>query len=125
MSDYSISLNGLMAQTTAMRGYASNIANMQSIGTPGGKNAYIPVDPVQISGAGGPQTIMRPVDPASYSAYAPSSALSDSDGMVSVPNVNLDEQFVGMIQVENAYKANIAAIRTRDSMDEALLDIIS
>ena len=127
MSVYTTMINGLMAQQKVLGAHAQNIANMHSTGTvSGGKNAYIPVDPVQISGGngGGPRVELRPVDPPGYTVYAPPSAVSDKDGLVTVPNISLDDQLIGTMQASHAYKANLAAIRTQDDMDKALLDIL-
>jgi flagellar basal-body rod protein FlgC len=124
MSVYSTALSALTAQGKALAAYASNIANAGDE-TPKNGSAYIPVDPVFISTEGGVAAQYVPVNPPSISVYNPDSANADENGLVSLPNIDLQDQVVGTILSKNAYAANAKVIKAQSDMDKALLDILS
>ena len=55
--------------------------------------------------------------------YDPSHPDADVDGYVTLPNVNVVEEMVGMISASRAYEANAAAAETTKSMLSAALRI--
>lgn len=55
--------------------------------------------------------------------YDPSHPDADVDGYVTLPNVNIVEEMVGMISASRAYEANAAAAETTKSMLNAALKI--
>lgn len=55
--------------------------------------------------------------------YDPSHPDADVDGYVTLPNVNVVEEMVGMISASRAYEANAAAAQTTKSMLNAALKI--
>lgn len=55
--------------------------------------------------------------------YDPSHPDADVDGYVTLPNVNVVEEMVGMISASRAYEANAAAAQTTKSMLSAALKI--
>lgn len=130
MSVYPIALSGLVAQSRAVGAYAQNIANVHSNGRvnaqPGERSAYIPVDPVFISeNSGGVREENRVVDPSSVDVYLPDSADANEEGLVSVPNIDLESQITGLLFSKNAYIANAKVIGVQRDMDKELLDIFA
>lgn len=130
MSDaISIALSGLDAATKRVAASASNIANAADTSNPADSTAaYTPIDTVQISATaanGSPQgttTQFVPRDPASVTVYAPSDSNADANGLVNLPNVDLGTEIVSMEQAAQAYKANLAVVRTASDMSDALLN---
>lgn len=55
--------------------------------------------------------------------YDPSHPDADVDGYVTLPNINVVEEMVGMISASRAYEANAAAAETTKSMLNAALRI--
>ena len=55
--------------------------------------------------------------------YDPSHPDADVDGYVTLPNVNVVEEMVGMISASRAYEANAAAAQTTKAMLNAALKI--
>ncbi len=55
--------------------------------------------------------------------YDPSNPEADSRGMVKLPNVNVIEQMVDIMEAARAYEANITAMNTAKSMALKSLDI--
>jgi flagellar basal-body rod protein FlgC len=125
----SSALGGMQAATRKVSVGASNIANAQTIGTPGatGKNAaYQPVDAVQFSGAQNvPQTKIVPRNPGTSLSYQPGSPLASNEGFVEAPNVDIASELVNNKIAQRAYEANIRSIITWDEMQATLLDIKS
>jgi len=52
--------------------------------------------------------------------HAPDHPLADQDGYIHMPNVNVVEELVGMIQTQRAYELNSKAIKTSDEMLQRL-----
>lgn len=128
----STALSGLFAQSRATQAHASNIANVSTIGQvpedgiETQKQVYQPYDSVNIStDGGGVRSEFVARDPASSSAYYPSSSYANAEGLVDVPNVSLDEEIIGLQQATHAYKANLAVIRTVEELSDELLDILT
>ena len=55
--------------------------------------------------------------------YDPSHPDADVDGYVTLPNINIVEEMVGMISASRAYEANATAAETTKSMLNAALKI--
>lgn len=55
--------------------------------------------------------------------YDPAHPDANADGMVLMPNVNLTEQMVDMMNAQRAYEANVAALDAIKSMALRALDI--
>lgn len=142
----SIALSGLTAQKQRLAATASNIANAATSGTvPNASTAgSIPnADPSAPA-----STLYRPLqvslttvqagengygvradvtaDAEGYTiAYSPSSSFADGEGYIAVPNVDLTTEAVTLLDIKNAYKANLAVMKTQDEMAGQLMDIIS
>ncbi len=122
-------LAGMNAATRRIEVGASNIANINTVGKPGGEGseaAYTPIDAVQISGsAGGPEVVLNARDPATSLSYQPSHPYASEDGLVDSPNVDLGQELVNNKIAQRTYEANIKSIITWDEMQATLLDIKS
>ncbi len=129
----SIALSGLRAQTTRLAATASNIANASTGGAVPSADPTAPASilytPVTVDfsaqAGGGVSAQVRP-DPNAYSViYDPSSSYANADGLVAVPDVDLAEQLVNLIETKAVYKANVSVIKTQDEMLGDLLDTIA
>lgn len=133
------SVSGLAAASKQVEASASNIANAANRirpedadfggATTGGRNAapkpeaYRPVRVHQQSQeSGGVRSRFVEVDPPHVAGFDPSSPAADEDGLVALPNVNLEEELVNLILAEQAYKANLQPIKAADEMLGQLLD---
>lgn len=130
MSAYSVAVSGLLAQSSVAAAHAQNIANAGVTGKPsprpGERVAYQPIDPVTISTEGGNIAAQFvPVQPGSVTYYDPSSADSNEEGLVAVPNVNLEEEIVGLLTAKTAYAADAKIISVQREMDRDLLNIFA
>lgn len=127
----SATLSSLTAQTRTLAVSAANVANVRSLGVrPGGATqdppGYQPQRVVQISGPAG--TVISktvPISPPSILVYDPNNPGADSEGLVALPNVSLEEEFVVQLQAKTAYKANLAALKTQEEVLGSLLDVAS
>ena len=123
------SVSGLNAASKSMAAHADNIANVRTtarvdkVSTGTAEEVFRPerVTNVSVRG-GGVEAEVVPVEPSHEVVYSPDDANANEDGLVALPNVNLDEEIVGMRQDRHAYMANLAVIRTADEMAGALLD---
>lgn len=87
---------------------------------------YTPVTVDFSSQAGGGVSAQVRPDPNAYSViYDPSSVHANADGLVAVPDVDLAEQAVNLIETKALYKANVSVIKTQDEMLGDLLDTIA
>jgi len=122
-------LAGMTAATRRVSAGASNIANMQTVGKPGGSGseaAYKPVDVVNISGPnGGPEAKVVERSPATSLSYQPNHPYASDDGYVESPNIDVATELVNNKIAQRAYEANIKSIITWDDMQATLLDIKS
>lgn len=125
-STLSIALSGLNANAARAATSANNIANMRSTGPADQpEKAYQPqVTTTQSAGGAGVKATTRPVDPATTTAFSPSDANANSDGLVAMPNVSLETELVEQDMAVIAYKANASVVRTQNSMDKSLLDLM-
>jgi flagellar basal-body rod protein FlgC len=127
MSDaMNIALSGLNLNSKRVGVSANNVANMLTSGpadNPGA--AYQPqrVQAVSAGEGGGVSAVIQNVAPATTPAYAPNDANANAEGLVAMPNVNLEAEMVEQMMAVTGYKANAAAIKTLAAMDKALLDI--
>jgi len=65
-----------------------------------------------------------PVSPSSLSVYSPNKPVSNNEGFVSIPNVDMAVEFSKLIKAKHSYKANVTVLRTLFEAQEAALDII-
>ena len=132
------SLSGLQAASKSVSAHADNIANVRTTArvdqvslspaaraaaSGGADEVFRPHRATNISvRGGGVETEVEAVDPSHEVVYSPDDPNADAEGRVAAPNVNLDEEIVGMRQDRHAYMANLAVMRTADEMAGALFD---
>lgn len=133
----SIALSGLTAQKQRLAATASNIANVSTVGSIPSADPSAPAStvykPLQVSltsvQAGESNYGVRAEvteNPEGYSvAFSPDSSFANEDGFIAVPNVDLTTEAVNLLDIKNAYKANLAVMKTQDEMAGQLMDIIS
>ena len=129
-----ISLSGLKAQQQRLLASASNIANLTTSGpnpasTPDGTSSvYKPLTVTQKSvsipnqgGSGTSATISQQEDGTTL-IFDPQSNFADSDGLVAIPDISLEQEIVGLVTAEIAYKANAFAIKVASEIEDTLID---
>lgn len=125
-----IALTGLESASRKLSASASNIANMQTVGSledtdNAPYNALTTTsEALTIGGSGaGVQTSIVPSDRPFVPAFDPDSPFANSEGLIGTPNVNLAEEAVNINLAEIQFKANLASIRTAQELQEELLSI--
>jgi flagellar basal-body rod protein FlgC len=124
----SVPISGLMSSSKKASVAASNIANADVTGSTDVKSsnqAYKPQDTLDISvTGGGVKTVSLDRNPSFIPSYEPNSPFANSEGLVNSPNVNLDEELINLKIAENAYKANITALKAGISMQDTLQEAL-
>ncbi len=118
-----ISASGLRAQRTRMNVISSNLANAQTTRVEGGgpykrRDVVVRAKPFE--------EVLYSVDVEAVTEdpspgrriYDPSHPDADEDGYVIMPNVNIMEELVNMINATRAFEANTTAVKAQ--MDMAL-----
>ncbi len=123
-----IALNGLNAATQRAAASASNIANINTVGSleEGGQPPYSALTTVSKTlgpETGGLRTDVVQKDPPFVPAFDPNSPFANEEGIVGAPNVSLEEEIVQLKIAELSYKANIATIKTAEDMSRELLSL--
>jgi flagellar basal-body rod protein FlgC len=124
----SVPISGLMSSSKKANVAASNIVNADVTGSTDVKSsnqAYKPQDTLDVSvTGGGVKTVSLDRNPSFIPSYEPNSPFADSEGLVNSPNVNLDEELINLKIAENAYKANITALKAGISMQDTLQEAL-
>lgn len=131
-SSLSIALSGLQASTRQVAAAASNIANVQTVGSleEGGQAPYNPVRPQQQAvsiagtGAGVRSDVVPRQDNPFVPAFDPDSPFADADGIIGVPNISLAEEAVRLLTAETTFRANVAVVEAVEENFDALLDAV-
>jgi flagellar basal-body rod protein FlgC len=127
-----IALSGLTAASKKVEASASNIANLQTVGSlEEGKQApYTPITTQQTAitgengeGLGVTSNFVAKGNPY-YSAYSPDSPFANEQGIIGVPNVDLAEEAVNLQIARATYKANAAVIRVSEDLSDELLRVL-
>lgn len=127
----SIALSGLEAASKRLQASASNIANLQTVGSiSGGADApYTPqtvVQNAQTDEDGNVQGVQSEIQGRQnpfVPAFDPDSPFADENGIIGVPNINLAEEAVNSRLAEITFKANIATIKTAEELSDELFRI--
>lgn len=128
MLAFHTALSGMAAQAKRMSVSANNVANLRSEGVDpngargpgvGTAEAFVPHKVVQHSVAGGGvRAEAVPVSPPSVAVFSPDHPRAGEDGMIDLPNVSLEEEFVTQIEAQRSFEA-------QDELLGRLLDIKS
>jgi len=136
---FKISASGMKAQRTRMDIVASNLANVQTTSTDEGgpyKKKDVVFKTVDVSDDktfGG--TLSKKVEGVSVETikesdspfqkiFNPSHPDANSEGYVTLPNVNLMEEMTDMTAATRAYEANVNVLSTTKDMFLKTLDLI-
>lgn len=138
ISALSNALSGLAAQSKRLNATASNVANVSTGGAvpnspeaaAGAPTVYKPLQVTMTSqtlpngqGAGVLSNVTEIENGYSLS-YDPDALGANSEGLVAVPNVDLAQEAVNLIETKALFKANAAVIRTQEDMLGSLLDTV-
>lgn len=128
----SIALSGLTAQKQRLAATASNVANASTGGTvpsadpsAPASTVYKPLEVNFTSSEAGVWAHVTEKNPSYSVIYDPTSVYANGEGLTAVPNVDLAEEAVNMLETKVAFKANISVIKTQDEMLGELLDTIA
>lgn len=119
-------LSGLTAASKKADAAASNVANLDTVGslTDPAHPPYTPVETQQTAIAGGVQSQFVSKNPPFVPAYDPSSPFADQNGEVGVPNVDLSEEMVNLQIAKFTYAANAKVVGAESDMEKDLLNSI-
>lgn len=131
----SSSVSALKAASSSLSARADNIANVRTTARidevsidrssrrDPAEEVFRPTRPSFVARQdGGVDVEIERVDPSHRVGFDPRDARANEDGLVAVPNVNLEENLVGARQDRAMFLANLEVIRTEDEMTGALLD---
>lgn len=124
---------GLTAQRARMDTIAGNVLNINT--TENAKGQAVPYRrKFVVFQPGAPEDPSKPgvhvakiaEDPSNFrKVFEPGNKNADRDGYVSYPNVNLETEFVNMLEASRAYEANITMMETTKSMINASLRLLA
>lgn len=119
---FDIAGSALSAQSQRMNVTASNLANVDSVGTEDGqayraKQVLFETQAGGRSSIGGVHVTQVIEDPSPLrQEYRPEHPLADEKGYVSLPNVEPVYEMVNMIAASRSYQANIEVMNTSKQM---------
>ncbi|HUL93792.1 MAG TPA: flagellar basal body rod protein FlgC [Burkholderiales bacterium] len=119
---FEIAGSALTAQSQRLNVVASNLANADSAtGSDGAayqaKQVVFEATPADRGRASGVRVSTVITDPSPMRrVYEPKHPMADSDGYVSMPNVNVVEEMVNMIDASRAYQNSIEVMNTAKSL---------
>lgn len=130
MDVINVALSGMNAAAQRVSVNANNIANAQSTQTvQNGQTVSKPYVPQQVEQKsqeiGGVSTSLRDVSPPSIPIFAPDNPAAGEDGVVQLPNVDVNMEVANQVMASNSYKASASLIKRADEMYQSLLDIQS
>jgi flagellar basal-body rod protein FlgC len=128
-----IGATGLTAQRTRMDTIAGNVLNINTTENERGESVpyrrkFVVFAPGSPSDPSKPGVRVAGVqeDPSAFrSVFEPGHKNADADGYVQYPNVNLETEFVNMLEASRAYEANITMMETTKSMINASLRLLA
>ena len=120
---FEIAGSAIAAQSERLNTVASNIANADSAAAAGG-NVYrakqVVFEAVPTESGNGPAKVQVAgvVEDASAprKVFDPKHPLADGEGYVSMPNVNIVEEFINMSISQRGYEANSKVVKAADEM---------
>jgi flagellar basal-body rod protein FlgC len=136
LSTMKVSASGMSAQRTRMNVVSSNLANINTTHTPEGgpyrrKMVIMTAEPSMDSfgkvldqNIASPKVVTVANDPSEFQkVFDPSHPDADTQGYVSMPNVNLMKEMVDMLSATRAYEANSTVIGSVKAMAQQAIDI--
>lgn len=118
-----IALSGLQAATNRLNASASNIANVQTVGSveDGEQAPFNPLTTTQSTTENGGvrSEVVNRANPF-FQAFDPDSPFANEDGIIGVPNVDLAEEAVNINIAEITYKANLQSIEAASELADQL-----
>jgi len=128
ISAINIALTGLDAASKQLAASASNITNLQTVGSleDGEQAPYTPLTTrseaiTDSTGNGqGVHTTFTPRNAPFVPAFDADSPFANAEGLIGVPNVNLAEEAVNINLAEIQYKANLETIKTASELSDEL-----
>lgn len=124
-----ISASGLTAQRTRLDLIAGNIANANTPVQPGvppfRRQLAVLQAKQDASGVGQGVEVSQIVeDPQMKQVYDPTNPLANAQGYITVPDVNVTQEMVDMMQSTRAYDANVTAMNASKSIATKTLDLL-
>jgi flagellar basal-body rod protein FlgC len=131
-----ISSTGLDAESLRMKVLANNVANSQSHGLDGEpyrrREVLFAAKLSDAIGMGKTTDQMQGVEVTDIVeseqpfkvVYRPGHPYADEEGYVKLPNVNMVEEMVDMMNSSRAYQANLSAVKIGKSMAQEALDML-
>lgn len=125
--------SGLTAQRARMNTIAGNVLNISTTENAQGEKipyrrrfvTLQPGDPNDPRKAGVRVASIEEDQSPFRQAFEPGHKDADLDGFVKYPNVNLETEFVNMLDASRAYEANITMMETTKSMISASLRLLA
>jgi len=123
-----ISASGMRVQRTRMNVISSNIANAQTTRTDEGgpyKRKDVTLKSATFEEAlAGVEVDSITADPTpGERIYNPSSPDADKDGYVTMPNINMMEEMVNLLDASRSFEANTTAVKAQKDMAAKALGI--
>jgi flagellar basal-body rod protein FlgC len=125
--------SGLTAQRARMNTIAGNVLNINTTENARGEKipyrrrfvTLQPGDPADPKKAGVRVASIEEDQAPFRQVFEPGHKDADKDGYVKYPNVNLETEFVNMLDASRAYEANITMMETTKSMINASLRLLA
>ena len=127
---FDVAGSALAAQSVRLNTIASNLANVDSVGsTPEG--AYRPLEPIfetaPLRGQDGMVGVqvqgVEPTDRPAIKRYEPGHPMADAEGYIYAPDVDPVAQMVNLISASRGYQANVEVINSTRELALATLMI--
>lgn len=121
-SIFDIAGSAMTAQSQRMNVTASNLANADSVAGPDGqpyraRQVVFEVAPSAGQDIGGVRVARVIEDPSPMRMmHDPKNPLANSEGYVTMPNVNVVEEMVNMISASRSYQANVEVLNTAKTL---------
>ena len=119
---FEVAGSAMSAQSQRMNVTASNLANVDSVVGPDGqpyraRQVVFAMAPSDMNEIGGVRVAGVVEDPSPMRmVYDPKNPAADTNGYVTMPNINVVEEMVNMISASRSYQANVEVLNTAKSM---------
>ncbi len=138
LTSFNISANGMSAERLRINVIASNIANVNTTRTPQGgpyrrKDVIFEAVPVDNQESSFEKQLnletvkVRDIVEDSRPPilkYDPSNPDADKNGYVKMPNINIMEEMVNLINASRSYEANVQVMRSAKNMMMRTIDLL-